>query len=64
LRRAADDQLVLFRELVHAQDGDDVLQRLVALQCRLHLTRDAVVLFADDARIENARGRVERITAG
>src|SRR5690606_34381039 len=32
LARAGDDQLILFRQLVHAEDGDDVLQRLVALQ--------------------------------
>src|SRR6516164_3527568 len=31
LAGARDRQLVLFRQLVHAQDGDDVLQRLVTL---------------------------------
>ena len=29
------------RELVHAEDGDDVLQVLVALQDALHLAGDA-----------------------
>ena len=29
---AGHGQLVLFRELVHAENGDDVLERLVALQ--------------------------------
>ena len=60
--RARDDRdLVLFGELVHAQNRDDVLQRLVALQHLLHLARDRVVLLADDQRREHARGRVERI---
>src|SRR4029077_17149325 len=45
----------------HAQNGDDVLQRLVALQHLLHLPRDAVVLLADDQRRQHARGRVERV---
>ena len=35
---------------VDVEDGDDVLQRLVALQHLLHLPRDAVVLLADDQR--------------
>src|SRR4029078_1044821 len=32
-----DRDLVLLRQLVHPQDGDDVLQILVALQRSLHL---------------------------
>ena len=32
LARARHRQLVLLRQLVHAEDGDDVLQRLVVLQ--------------------------------
>ena len=50
LRARATGELVLFRQLVHAQNGDDVLQRLVALQHLLHLTGDRVVLLADDQR--------------
>jgi hypothetical protein len=34
---------------------------LVALQDLLHATGDVVVLLADDARVEHARGRVERV---
>ena len=41
LARARHGQLVLFRKLVHAEDGDDVLQRLVALQDLLHLRATA-----------------------
>src|SRR5579859_6377592 len=35
--RPSHGDLVLLRELVHAQDGDDVLEILVALQRALHL---------------------------
>ena len=61
LARARHHQLVLFGELIHAQNGDDVLQRLVLLQHTLHRTGDVVVLLADDTGVEHARGRVERI---
>ena len=55
LAGARDGQLVLFRELVHAEDGDDVLQLLVALQDLLHLAGDVVVLLADDRRGSSMR---------
>src|SRR5262249_20160378 len=38
-----------------AENSDDVLQILVALENGLHATRDGVMLSAYDARIENAR---------
>ena len=53
--------LVFFRQLVHAEDRDDVLQFLVTLQHGLHAARGVVVLLADDQRIELAAGGVERI---
>ena len=60
--RARDDRLlVLVGELVDAEDGDDVLQLLVALQHLLDLGRGAVVLLADDVGLEDRRGRVERV---
>jgi hypothetical protein len=55
LAGAGDGELVLFRKLVHAQDRDDVLQRLVALQDLLDLAGDAVVLVADDVAAESMR---------
>src|SRR2546425_1991261 len=61
LAGAADDLLVLVRELFHAEDGDDVLQILVALQDRLHGPRGLVVLLPEDVRVEDARGRRERV---
>src|SRR5262245_6595399 len=51
--------LVLFRQLVHAKNGDDVLQGLVALQDLLHAPRHRVVLFPNDQRRKHARSGVE-----
>src|SRR5690606_26531039 len=55
LARTGDDQLILFRQLVHAQDGNDVLQRLVALQRLLDAAGGLVVLLADDGRRSEER---------
>src|SRR5258706_149213 len=61
LARARHRDLVLFRELVHAENGDDVLQRFVTLQALLNHARGIVMLLADNERGEHARCRVERI---
>src|SRR5581483_4468033 len=61
LARSRDDELVLVGQLVHAQDGDDVLQVLVALQDLLHRGRRLVVRVGDDPRLQRAGGRVERV---
>ncbi len=59
--RPRDDDLVLVGELVHAEDRDDVLQVGVALEDLLDERRDLVVLVGDDARLQRARRRLERI---
>jgi hypothetical protein len=41
LAGARHDQLVLFGQFVHAEDGDDVLQRLV--RCRISCTPRATL---------------------
>ena len=64
LAGAADGQLVLFGELVHTHDRDDVLKLLVALKDALDLSGDLVVFDADDVRSENSGGRVERVDGG
>src|SRR4051812_29560786 len=64
LAGAGDDELVVLAELVHAEDGNDVLQRFVGLQHALHVAGDLVMLLADDARVEHAAGRIERIDRG
>src|SRR5690606_25989830 len=61
LTGAAHDQLVLFRQFVHAQNGDDVLQRLVALEGFLDATSGLVVFLPDDAGVKHTRRGVERI---
>ena len=61
LAGARDGQLVFVGKLVDTENRDDVLQILVALQNPLHLLGAVVVLLADDARIENARGGRQRI---
>src|SRR5439155_4369987 len=61
LARARYGELVFVRQLVDAEDGDDVLQILVALQDALDLLRHGVMFVADDARIENAGRRRQRI---
>src|SRR2546427_1552449 len=54
LPRARDGQLVFVAELLHAEDRDDVLQVLVALQDRLHGAGRPVVLGTQDIRVEDA----------
>src|ERR1700754_1142010 len=61
LTSAEHDQLVFFRQLVHAQDRDDVLQLLVALKHSLHTASGVVVLFTNNQRIELTAGGVQRI---
>src|SRR5690242_10841154 len=61
LTRALHRDLVLVGELVDAEDRDDVLQLLVALQDLLDARRDLVVLLADDVRLEDRGRRVERV---
>src|SRR3954469_19021401 len=61
LARALHRHLVLVGELVDAEDRDDVLELLVALQDLLDARRDLVVLLAEDVRLEDRRGRVERV---
>src|SRR3954470_17310218 len=61
LARALDRHLVLVGELVDAQDRDDVLELLLALEDLLDARGDLVVLLADDVRLEDLRGRVERV---
>ena len=41
-------EAVLLGQFVEAEDGDDVLQLLVALQRLLHATGDVVVALSDD----------------
>src|SRR5208282_2379903 len=59
--RSGHHQLVLLGQLVHAEDGNDVLQLPVALEDVLHLARHRVVLGTHHRRVQNAAGGVERV---
>src|SRR5215471_12827570 len=59
--RAVDRDLVLVRQLLDAEDRDDVLELLVALEDLLDLRRDVVVVVAEDVGREDPRRRVERV---
>ena len=61
LAGAGDRQPVLVGQLLDAEDRDDVLEVLVALEDLLHARRGVVVLVGDDPAAEGARGRVERV---
>ena len=61
LAGARHGALVFVGKFFDTENGDDVLQVLVALQNRFHAARHGVMLRADDARIENARGAGQRI---
>ena len=58
---AVDDDLVVLGKLVDAEDRDDVAELLVALEDRLDAAGDVVVLLADVLRVEDTRGRAERV---
>ncbi len=62
--RAGHRLLVFFGQFIHTENGDDVLQFLVALQNRLHATGHVVVFLADHQGVELAAGGVQRIYRG
>ena len=64
LAGAGDDELVLLAELVHSQDGDDVLQVLVLLEGGLDLAGHVVVALADDVGVEERVVESSGSTAG
>src|SRR3989344_4625025 len=61
LTRAGHGELVVLGQLVHAKDGDDVLEVLVTLQHFLHAAGNVVVLLAHHVGRKDRRARVERI---
>src|SRR5712692_7700651 len=64
LASARNRLLVVFRQLLHAQDGDDVLQVFVALHRLLDALCGVVMLLADDRRLDETAGRAERVDGG
>jgi hypothetical protein len=61
---AAHGELVLLAQFIHAQDGDDVLQFLVALQDGLHALGAVVVLVAHHGGAEDPAGGIQRVHRG
>src|SRR6202171_3760554 len=61
LARHCHQHFVVLGQLVGAEDGDDVLQLLVALQHLLHAAGDPIVFLPDDVGCEEARERIQRI---
>src|SRR4029078_1032429 len=61
LAGARDGELVLRRQLVHAENCDDVAQLLIPLQRRLHRAGGVVVILADDVRVDLPRSRVQGV---
>jgi hypothetical protein len=55
LAGAEDDEFVLGRKFVHAENGDDVLQILVALEDALDAAGDLVVFLPTMSGAERAR---------
>jgi len=51
-----NEELIVRRKLVHAKNGNDVLQVFVALQNTLNTRSNLVVLFADDVGRKGFRG--------
>ena len=64
LPRTGHDQLVLFGELLDTENGDDVLQFLVALQDALDRLGDLVVLLAHHVGVQDPRRRSQRVDGG
>src|SRR5262249_41866787 len=51
----------LGRQLIHAEDGDDVLEVFVTLERLLYATSNIVVLLTDHFRLESGTGAGQRI---
>ena len=54
-------QLISFRQFVHTQNGNDILQRLVFLEHLLDLGSGIVVVLSDNTGIQHTRFGVKRV---
>ena len=62
--KATYSQLVLLGQLIHTQDSNDILERLVVLEDLLDGGRDLVVLNTDDTGVEHTGLGVEGVDGG
>ena len=56
---SVNGKFIFIRQLVHTEDGDDVLQFLVTLQYLLHTLSAVVVFLAHNERVEDSAGRTQ-----
>merc|ERR1739844_670593 len=56
--------LVLLGQLIHTEDSNDILERLVVLEELLHTSGHLVVLATDDVGVHDTAGGVEGIHSG
>jgi peptide chain release factor 1 len=59
-----DSKLVSLRQLIHTQNGNDILKRLVRLEGLLDLGSNIVVLLANDGDIQKTRLGIKGIDSG
>merc|ERR1712121_496660 len=64
LPRPRDLDLVLLRQLVHTQDSNDILKRLVILEQLLNVTGNGVVLGSNDVGVHDTGGGIEGVDSG
>ena len=61
LSRSSNLKLVLLRQLVHAQDSNDILQRLVVLQDLLNTSSNLVVLSSNNVGVHDTTGGIQGV---
>ena len=59
--RTGHGQFVVFRQFVHAQNGDDILKRLILLQRFLNAASGVIMFLADNRWRQHAADRVKRV---
>ena len=58
LSGTGNNNLVFVRKFFHTQNGDDILQFLIALQNSLNAAGYFIVFLAEDVRVKNTAGGI------
>jgi hypothetical protein len=61
---SSDGQLIFFGKIVHTENGDNILERLVVLEEFLDTTGSLVMDISEDEGIQHSGGRIEGIDSG
>ena len=61
LTSTSNCQLVIFTELIHSQNGNNVLKILIVLENFLNTTSSIIVFFTQNTRREHARCRIQGV---